>query len=85
MRSLRYAIVLTALIGSAAPALADDAKPRPKADPNRLICEDQPVLGSRLGGKRVCLTRAQWDDKYRQERQMIERSQVNSCQKGAGC
>jgi len=85
MRSLHYAVVFAALIGSATPVLADGAKPRAKADPDKVICEDQPILGSRLGGKRICLTRAQWDDKYRQERQMIERSQVNSCQKGAGC
>ena len=34
---------------------------RMAADPNKPICKSQPIPGSRLGGKTVCLTRTQWD------------------------
>ena len=34
---------------------------RMAANANKPICKSQPIAGSRLGGKTVCLTRAQWD------------------------
>ncbi len=44
---------------SSGPAAAS-AKPA-TADPDKqVICKHQEELGSRLGGKRVCMTRAQW-------------------------
>lgn len=45
-------------------------------DPNRMICEKQEIVGSRLGTKRVCMTAAEWEAKRREERQMIDRSQM---------
>jgi hypothetical protein len=41
-----------------------------------LVCEKQEVVGSRLATKRVCMTAAEWEQKRREERQMIDRSQV---------
>jgi hypothetical protein len=32
---------------------------------NKVICKDMEVTGSRLGGERKCMTRAQWDDQAR--------------------
>jgi predicted ATPase len=45
-------------------------------DPNRVICEKQTLVGSRLATKRVCKTRTQWADERLQERQEVERVQT---------
>ncbi|MEO8175979.1 MAG: hypothetical protein ABI626_04900 [Sphingomicrobium sp.] len=51
-------------------------------DPNEMVCEKQEVVGSRLALRRVCHTRAQRADLRLQDRQEIERVQVQrgSCQ-----
>lgn len=49
-------------------------------DPNRMVCEKQEVVGSRLATKRVCMTASEWEQKRREERQMIDRTQMQ--QKG---
>ena len=46
-------------------------------DPNEMICEKQEILGSRLGKKKVCMTRAQWAELKRQDRQDIEKVQTS--------
>ena len=74
--SIRRCVLLVA--GAAllpAVAWAEDKKSDDK-DPNRMVCEKQEVVGSRLGTKRVCMTAAEWAAKRREERQMIDRSQV---------
>ena len=72
-----------------APAIAADTAPpasRPAsqkaADPNEIICEKQEVVGSRLATRRVCRTRAEWADLRLQDRQEIERVQVQRGIKG---
>ena len=64
------AVTLMPAAGIAAEKAAD------KKDPNRIICEKQEELGSRLGSKRVCMTAAEWQQKRLNERQMIDRSQT---------
>lgn len=53
----------------------------------KLICEQQEQVGSRLGGHRVCKTAAQWADERQQARMAIDRSQTQrACSNGsAGC
>lgn len=46
------------------------------ANSNEVVCERQKITGSRLGSRRVCMTRAQWADLRLQDRQEIERVQV---------
>lgn len=61
----------------AAPAPAEASKPKPKkGDPNEVVCEKQEVLGSRLATRKVCMTRAEWADVRRQDRQAVERVQT---------
>jgi invasion protein IalB len=58
----------TAPAASGAPAAsADKAK-----DPNRIICERQEEIGSRLGGSKVCHTAAEWDQLRRANREQVE-------------
>lgn len=68
------------------PALAQDAKPAAGRDPNERVCEKITVVGSRLSSKRYCATRAEWEDKKRQDREGIDRMQRLPCLPGAqGC
>jgi hypothetical protein len=53
-------------------------------DPNQTICRTSADTGSRLSRTRVCMTRAQWDDRRRETRENINRSQVNSRSDGGG-
>ena len=55
------------------------AKPSPPPDPNEKVCEDITETGSRLGAKRFCATRSQWEDKKRQDRESTEKAQIMSC------
>lgn len=79
-----FALAVTA----AAPAVAQEKKVAPNhnvGDPNERICETITPIGSRLGTKRFCGTRAEWADRKLQEKQELERAQLNPCVKRAGC
>ena len=76
---LRHLILIgasTVLLASGANAL----EKKDDKDPNRIVCEKQEVLGSRLATRRVCMSAAEWAAKRMLERQMIDRSQIQ--QKG---
>jgi hypothetical protein len=45
---------------------------RPTRDPNQRICEDITQVGSRLATKRICATRAEWDDRRKQDREALD-------------
>ena len=64
-----------------APAQAEAAaKP---ANSNEIVCEKQETTtGSRLGAKRVCMTRGEWADRRMQDRQELERVQIQRGAKG---
>lgn len=65
--------LLSAAVFAASAAHAEDKK---KDDPNRMICEKQEVLGSRLASKRVCKTAAEWEAEKRNNRQAIDKAQT---------
>lgn len=80
-----YASVAAAFIAAPAIAQAPAATPPPAqtqanatsaGDPNEVICERQEVTGSRLGSKRICMTRAQRDERKLQDQQELTRVQV---------
>jgi len=76
---LRMAVTLLAACGvgtAAAPLWADQPSSRPAKDPNERICENQTVLGSRLTMRRVCGTRAEWEEKRRLDREEIDKAQT---------
>ena len=67
----------------AAPSIAQTQAPAPaqatatkKEDPNEKVCVKQEVTGSRLGAKRVCMTRAEWADRKLQDQQELTRVQT---------
>ena len=87
MRKLVYlsaaAMVLSPLVAAPAYAQQDQSQQqqqqnaRKALDPNQVVCEKQEETGSRLGGKRVCMTRSQWAEQRRLDRQEIDKAQVS--------
>lgn len=73
--SIRRSVLLVAGM-ALLPAVATAGEKKADKDPNRMVCEKQEVVGSRLATKRVCMTAAEWEAKRREERQMIDRSQI---------
>ena len=79
---MRLSIAVVAAVALIpATASAEQNKSAAK-DPNRIICEKQEVLGSRLATKKICMTRAQWADLQLQDRQEIDRVQVRRSANG---
>lgn len=44
-------------------------------DPNEIVCERVPVIGSRLESKRVCMSRAKWEEQRRSDRDEVDLAQ----------
>lgn len=72
------ALALVLLVGARAahateppPAVPTQAAP---SDPGseRMICKTRQATGSRLGAKRICKTRQQWDDASREDRKALQ-------------
>ena len=74
MRALGTFLSIVAAAGFAAPALSETA-PKPKGDPNEIVCERITAIGSRVATKRVCATRAEWAEKRRLDKEAIEQAQ----------
>lgn len=67
----------------ASPAFAQQPQQAPNTstgDPNERICEKITMIGSRLATKRFCGTRAEWEDRKRQDREALEAAQKAPCQ-----
>lgn len=83
-------VACATLLLSAAPAVAQtqpttSAAPTSKAkDPNRVICEKVKDTGSRIGGKRICMTAAQWEEQRRRDREYVEDAQQRSLEPNSG-
>jgi hypothetical protein len=75
-------IIAAAGLVMAAPAAAQTAPADPATssapatqqvkDPNRIICERQEEIGSRLGGKKICKTAQEWQDSRQQTRDTVD-------------
>jgi invasion protein IalB len=78
---LKLVATLVAAFAVAVPAAAqtppvDPAAPSAAAqktkDPNRIICEREEEIGSRLGGKKICKTAQQWEQSRQQSRSDVD-------------
>ena len=47
----------------------------PKGDPNRIVCQKEETIGTRLGVKKVCLTVTEWQARKNDDRDQTERVQ----------
>jgi hypothetical protein len=77
MISLVFAAALFAAGEPAAAQPASTAAPPAKAvkvNKDGLVCRKEAVAGSRMKS-RICMTQAEWDDRQRQDREMVEKAQ----------
>ena len=58
---MSVSFITTALLLAAAQAQPATTAPAAAVDPDRKICKTIKETGSRLGGKRECKTKAEWD------------------------
>lgn len=80
IRARRLVLASIASLLVASPALADNASPAPATkakprDPNEVVCQQQEETGSRLSGRRVCMTRQQWADQLALDREALQHAQ----------
>ena len=55
-------------------------------DPTETVCEKMEILGSRLTTKSVCMTRAEWAQKRRDDKEAVEQAQTQrGCKADTGC
>ena len=79
-----FAATVVFLLASAAPALADSSTttapaPATKAaapDQTTVVCRRVESIGTRLGSKRVCRSKGDWDAEQAANRLDLERSQT---------
>lgn len=78
----RVALVASVVCFSASPAIAQTAPAQPHqqtANQREKVCETITLTGSRLGKKRFCGTRAEWEERRRLDRQEVEKAQRSPC------
>lgn len=74
------ALVALAIAGGAAAESGKQVAPNHNVgDPNERICETITPIGTRLATKKFCGTRAEWADRKRQDREVLERAQLSPC------
>ena len=81
-RRIAVAALCVSMLGPPALAQASGKKVAPNhnvGDPNERICETIILIGSRVGTKKFCGTRAEWADRKRQDREALERAQLSPC------
>ncbi|HNJ47594.1 MAG: hypothetical protein H6916_09805 [Novosphingobium sp.] len=76
---LKFGALALFTIGFGAAALADSASQTGASDPNQMICRSMAETGSRLKSRKVCMTKAEWAEVRRQQRESIEKGQNSAC------
>jgi hypothetical protein len=73
---------LSFVVAASSSVLAQSVQPAQQSaatktpDPNEVVCEKEQDSSSRIATKRVCMTRSQWAEQRRLNRQDIEKVQV---------
>ena len=83
----RFAYVTSVLMLAASPAIAQtptDSASRndKKSDVNRIICQKEEQIGTRLAPKKVCLTAKEWAERAKVGREETERVQQGTYRSG---
>ena len=58
---MSISVIAAAVLLGAAQAPAPSATPSPTVDPEKKVCKTIKEVGTRLGGKRECRTKEEWD------------------------
>ena len=71
MRSTAIFVGALAAMLAASPALADDTAPPKKDKSAQIVCKTEQYVGSHIP-RRVCKTRAEWDEAAKQSQQFLD-------------
>ena len=74
MISSSLLLIAQGLAFTAVPPAETGARPLDN-DPNQVVCVREDRIGSRVAARRVCRTRAEWEEHRRQASQSVERAQ----------
>ena len=85
LKSLPIALLLITSVPVAAQAQQPDSPSvSKKTDLDRIVCEKEEQIGSRLGARKVCKTVKEWQEQRRVQREEVERVQQNINQNQPG-
>jgi invasion protein IalB len=85
------AVLATGLLLSVTPAMAQtqavrdntqQASKSSKDGPDRVICQTQQEIGSRIATKKICMTSQQWKDHEAQVRQQLDQQHTTTQSSG---
>ena len=76
MKTLLFPGALLAAAAASAQTPPAHARQGATYDPNETICRTVSESGSRLNRSRICMTRAEWDQRRREMRQNIDQAQT---------
>lgn len=77
MKGLMLVLAATTMAGAEHLfAKENSSKSSDGKDPNEWVCEKQTIIGTRLATRRVCATRAEWEEKRRQDKEAIDKAQT---------
>lgn len=83
--AVSLSMLATAATAQGVTSIRSDAPAALKGEPDRIVCQKEEQIGTRLGARKVCLTVAEWNERERLHRQQIDRMQAGSCVPTAGC
>ena len=72
------------LLGLAAAAHQAPAAAPPANDLTKVVCKSEDQTGSRLGSHRVCMTKAQWAERARRDKDDLDQMLRRQCNIGEG-
>jgi hypothetical protein len=55
-----------------------------RGDVDKIVCQKEEKIGTRLGAKKVCLTVSEWQARTKVHREQTERIQMGVCVPGQG-
>lgn len=72
-------VLATPAVAQTQPAQDAPAKNTSVGNKNEQVCENITPIGTRLATRRFCGTRAEWEDRRRQDREAVENAQRSPC------
>ena len=86
LKSLSLSVLLVASAALAQPVTPyrPENPPQAKSDADRIVCQKEEKIGTRLGAKKVCMTVSEWAALKAADRERTEQIQAGTCQVGEG-
>ena len=85
LKSIPIALLLVTSVPVAAQVQQPDSQTvSKKTDLDRIVCEKEEQIGSRLGARKVCKTVRQWQEQRRIQQEEVQDQQLRGYQQARG-